>query len=364
MMSFALKHIENMKAYEAGEQPTSPKIVKLNTNENAYSPPESIKKVFEGLDLKDLRNYPPIDKLDLVALLAERNDLSLEEVCFGNGLDEIISAIFRAFIGNEKELLLTEYTYSAYFSYAEMYRSKMNILKMKDFKIDLSQVGKAKFQVFLLTNPNAPTGIALDNEAIVKMVKKHPDKLFIVDEAYKDFNDEEGMSLVEKVREVDNLMVVRTLSKGYSLAGVRVGYVFASSKLVANLKKVLDPYNLSFLSQKIAWFALSHEEYFQHNNRKIIATRKSFVEKISQMNFTTLPSKANFVLTSPPSGQGPKETQETTLAKEIFLFLKSENILVRYFSRGELANYLRMTIGTDEQMNKVINALEKFFTLK
>ena len=166
-------------------------------------------------------------------------------------------------------------------------------------------------------------------------------------------------TMIPFIREADNLMVLKTLSKGYSLAGIRVGYALANDKLIKALKKVLDPYNVSFLSQKIALLALKHEKHFKENNQKIIATRESFLKKITEMNFSSLSSSTNFILTSPP---GKTIKNRKAVAEKLFFFLRENNILVRYFPYKQLASYLRITIGTDKQMDKVCKSIKKFIS--
>ncbi len=362
MSPFVVKHLKKLVGYQAGEQPLK-KVIKLNTNENPYPPPLDIKKTLTNIDFTTLKNYPPLandlTNGKLLDVIAKNYQVSNQEICLGNGSDEIISSIFKIFIGSGKKLLLSEYTYSAYFTYATIYNSKVIKLKMEDFMIDLPKALNKKFDVFLLTNPNAPTGIAIENKKIIKAIKAHPKKLFIIDEAYSDFNDE---SLVPEIKKLKNLIVIKTLSKGFSLAAIRLGFAFACQEIIESLKKVLDPYNINLISQQIALsaFTKKNQDYFLKNIQKVITTKQKLVKALAELHFTTLPSKTNFVFTSPPG----LNTSKKNTTKRLFIFLKKNNILVRYFPVKGLNEFLRITIGTDQEIKKVIQIIKKYFQSK
>ncbi len=393
MSYFALDHLKDITAYQAGEQPTGKKTIKLNSNENPYPIPATLSKKIEKRllsknYLSQLKKYPSITKSELLQEIAKSFALSTEQIICGNGSDEIITNIFRCFIGSFKKLLLTEYTYSSYFSSAAQNNSLVSIFSMPDFQIKLDQLSKYNFDVFFLVNPNAPTGGLLEKINIIKAVRKYSKKLFIIDEAYIDFCEfGQNASLIDEVKNFSNLIVLRTLSKGYSLAGIRLGYAVAQKEIIDALKKVTDPYNINSFTHDIGTLVFKKISLFKKNISSIIATKKNFSASLKKIGFETMPSETNFIFTKPPKinegnnqwiNEGNKENKRsheqkqldnittktdprTTVAYDLFDYLKKKQVYVRYFNQEKLKHYLRITIGTKEQMEQALALIKEFY---
>ncbi|MBL8995550.1 MAG: aminotransferase class I/II-fold pyridoxal phosphate-dependent enzyme, partial [Spirochaetia bacterium] len=296
---FTSRRVQKLIPYVYGEQPRPvPGLVKLNTNENPWPPHASVRKLLRGLDTDFLRLYP--DPTCASLRKAASKVLGVPENCllFGNGSDELISLVFRVFFDPGEKVLFTQYTYSAYRSYADAVGIPSADLPMgPDFKIDLRKLTSRNEKVFFLTNPNAPTGIGLDAKIIAKALAANPRKLFIVDEAYADFA---GSTCVPLVGRYSNLIVLRTLSKSYSLCGLRLGCAVAQPALLESLIKVKDPYNVNALTQRVGELAFENSAYYLKNAKKIVAERGHFTRAMKALGFTTPPSSANFVLTGKP----------------------------------------------------------------
>lgn len=346
---FTSRRVQKLVPYVYGEQPRPvPGLVKLNTNENPYPPHASVKKLLRGLDTDFLRLYPDPTCAALRKAASKVHGLPEDRFLFGNGSDEIIALIFRVFFDPGDKVLFTEYTYSAYRSYAEAAGIPCEDLAMgPDFRIDLEKLTSRNEKVFFLTNPNAPTGIALHSKTIAKALAANPKKLFVVDEAYGDFSDSTCLPLVERF---PNLIVLRTLSKSFSLCGLRLGYAVARPDLIASLVKVKDPYNVNALTQRIGELAFKNAVYYLKNAKKIIAERSRFTRDMRALGFTAHPSSTNFVLTGVPGqSQAP-----------LYRHLASREIYVRYFDKPVLRDYLRVTIGTPAQMKKLLGEIKAF----
>ena len=354
----------SMQAYVPGEQPrVGPQTIKLNTNENPYSPSPAAVQAMRDAVGSSLRLYPPADWPDLRACIAREYALSPENVFCGNGSDEVLSLIFRSFM-NEGDLVLLPYpTYSLYPVLAASNGCRvLDVDTRDDFTIDLDALLKAaeggasdgsnlkqRARMVILANPNAPTGILLDKKLIVDFAARFSG-LVVVDEAYIDFAETDNdPSCLSELRSLGNLIVLRTFSKSFSLCGIRVGYAFASPELVAGLLAMKDSYNLDLIAQRGAEAAIRDIAWMRENVRRILSSRASFMDGLVRLGFESLPSASNFIFTRHPA-MGARELQAC---------LRRDEIYVRHFDARRVSDYLRISIGTDEEMERVLVSLER-----
>jgi histidinol-phosphate aminotransferase len=348
------ERLKRLVPYTPGEQPQDKKYLKLNTNENPYPPSPKIKAFLDGYDIDRLRLYPDPLSTRLRAKLALRWGLEKENVFVSNGSDEALSFCFYAFFGNEKgKLLFPEVTYSFFPVYCSFYNIGYETLPLKDdFSIDVEAFLEKQGGGIILANPNAPTGVHLSPEKVTSLLENYPgDRVVVIDEAYIDFG---GQSAACLIREFPNLVVVRTFSKSMSLAGLRLGFVLADEALVAALFTVKDSFNsypADTLSQMIGEIALSDEAYYRVITEKIMATREDFSEKLLALNWTVLPSKANFVFAGKRGLSG----------KTVYLELKKRGILVRHFEGERTRAFVRITIGKKEDMERLLEEIRNLF---
>lgn len=355
MSKYWNKKINDAEPYVAGEQPKEgQKIIKLNTNENPYAPSPKVAEALAQFDILDLRLYPNTDGGELVAAIAQREGVKPSQVFCGNGSDEVLAICFQTFF--EKDgitdlpVLTPEFSYSFYPVYESFYdlRSKKIPLR-EDFRLEKTDYEGVPNCGIAIANPNAPTSRAISLDDISYICEKNPDSVVIIDEAYAYFAEpyETAVSLLDKY---PNLCVVRTTSKSYSLAGLRIGYAIASEELIEGLKRARDSFNsypTDRLAQKVAAAAISDEEYHKECRAKIIATRKYTEDALKALGFTMPESAANFVFAKPPAGVD---------AGLLYKNLREKGILVRYFDKDVLRDYLRITIGTDEEMRALVEA--------
>ena len=356
MSKYWNKKINDCEPYVAGEQPKAGvKVIKLNTNENPYAPSPKVAEALASFDISELRLYPNTDGGDLVQAIADREGVKPSQVFCGNGSDEVLAICFQTFFEKEGNtdlpVLTPEFSYSFYPVYESFYdlRAK-KILLREDFRLDKTDYAGVPNCGIAIANPNAPTSRAISLDDISYICENNPDSVVIIDEAYAYFAEpyETAVSLLDKY---PNLCVVRTTSKSYSLAGLRVGYAIASEELIEGLKRARDSFNsypTDRLAQKAAAAAISDEEYHKECRAKIIATRKYTEEQLRALGFTMPESAANFVFARPPKGFD---------AGLLYKNLREKGILVRYFDKDVLRDYLRTTIGTDEEMRSLIEAV-------
>ncbi|MCR5148070.1 MAG: histidinol-phosphate transaminase [Eubacterium sp.] len=337
--------IRAVEPYVPGEQPKDSKIIKLNTNENPYGPSPRIKDM--SLDTNMFRKYPDPRAGLLVDKLAEYHNLKPEQVFVGVGSDDVLAMCFMTFFNSDKKILFPDITYSFYDVWAEMLRIPYERKPLdKDFKI-VKEDYYTENGGIVFPNPNAPTGILVSVDFIEDIVKNNPSSIVIIDEAYIDFGGETALPLIDKY---DNLVVVRTFSKSRSMAGLRIGYAMSNPVLIKYLNDVKYSYNsytMNMPSLILGSEIIDDEEYFVNTVNKIINTRDRFTAALERIGFSVLPSKTNFVFA----------THKDIPAKEIFDKLKDRKIYVRYFNAPRIDNYLRITIGTDEEMDRVISEL-------
>ena len=345
--------VKELAPYVPGEQPQTQGWVKLNTNENPYpASPKITESIQEQIDL--LRLYPEPTSQALRSAIAQQFDLSSDQVIIGNGSDNILDMITRSFVG----LGQAGHTVPSYSLYPVVVALSggdlLNIPFEESIELPVDAIAKTPASVFFLTNPNAPTGVCFSLESIEAVLKKIKG-ILVVDEAYIDFG---GQSAIPLLQSYDNLIVVQTFSKSYSLAGLRVGYALASPKIIQVLDRVRDAYNVDRIAQSIAQVALEDRSHFEANCEKIIQTRSQSEAFLKSLDWFTYPSSANFLFTQPKDAQGATGPE---VAVSLFEYLKSKHILVRYFGSHPLTcSFLRVSIGTDNQMKTFNEGIESW----
>jgi len=326
--------VRSLEAYVPGEQPKAKNVVKLNTNENPYPPTPKCAKVLASFDLDKLRRYPDPVFTKLRQAIARLNKCRVEQVFVGNGSDEILALAAKAFVEDGGTISSLDPSYSLYKTIAA--------IRDVEWKADDKNAS-----LFLLTNPNAPTGEFMETRNVAAFAKAVKGVL-LVDEAYADFARENAMPLACAGGN-ENVIVMRTFSKSYSLAGLRVGYCVGPENLVDALYKVKDSYNVDAIAQAVALAAIKDQRWMRANVAKVKRTRAATTKKLRSLGWDVIESESNFLFARPPAG-GPG-------AEEIFLALKKRNIFVRYFSGPKTRDRLRITIGTPEQMQKLLSAI-------
>ena len=355
MSKFWNDRIKEIEPYVPGEQPKDKKYIKLNTNENPYSPSEKVIEKIKSMSLKDLKLYPDPDVSELRKVIAEYfsqkidERITKEQIFVGNGSDEVLALIFMTFFNKGDKVYYPDITYSFYPVYADLFDLKeVKIPLNKNFEIEIDKYFGVDGHI-IITNPNAPTSIALKLEEIEEIVKKNPNQLVVVDEAYVDFGAESAVKLVNKY---DNVLVVQTFSKSRSFAGMRLGYAIGSENIIEGLNRLkfsFNSYTIDRISIEAGIESFKDDDYFIKINAKIIETREKTVKKLKELGFKVLNSSANFIFIS----------HNKVFAGDLYKQLKDNGILVRYFAKDRIDNYLRVTIGTDEEMEIFIEKLEK-----
>ena len=337
------ERMKRLTPYTPGEQPRDRRYVKLNTNENPYPPTPRIRKFLDEFDIAKLRLYPDPSSLELKNALAQAKGLPRENVFLSNSSDEVLSFAFYAFFDAKRgNLLFPEFTYTFYPVYSDYYSIPYKRIPLgKNYAVDLEAFLTQPACGAILPNPNAPTGIALTTKTIRSFLDRFSrERVVIVDEAYVDFGAESVISLIPKY---PNLLVIQTFSKGHSLAGMRLGYALGQPHLLKALSTVKNSFNsypVDVLGQHIGILAVEDREYYAGVSQKIQATRADFVRTLDRLGWETLPSQANFVFTRKGGLTG----------EEIYHFLKKRGFLVRHFDLEGIRDFVRITIGTDEDM--------------
>lgn len=342
-------NLRKVTPYTPGEQPQGTDIIKLNTNENPYPPSPAVFTEHGKMDVARFGLYPELSAQSLVNSLAKYHGLKPENVFVGVGSDDVLSMAFLTFFNSGKPILFPDITYSFYPVWAEVYRIPYECPPLRDdFSIDPKDYQRENGGV-VIANPNAPTSIGLGLDKIEQIVAANPEVIVIVDEAYVDFGGETALPLIDKY---DNLLVVRTYSKSRSMAGMRIGYAMGNEELICainDVKESVNSYTMNTESILIGTASLENEEYFQANLKKVMETRKRTKTALEEMGFEVKDSQTNFLFAS----------HERIPAKEIFERLKEKKIYVRYFKKDRIDNYLRITIGTDEQMDRFLEEVGK-----
>jgi histidinol-phosphate aminotransferase len=341
--------VSTLKPYVAGEQPRIDNLVKLNTNENPYGPsPKAIAAIAAEAGDR-LRLYPDPSSTKLRTAVAGRYGVGIDEVFVGNGSDEVLAHAFQALLKHDRPLLYPDITYSFYPVYCLLYGIDAVAVPLgDDFRVRLSDFDRPCGAI-ILPNPNAPTGIGLPLSEIEALVAAHPDQPVVIDEAYVDFG---GDTAIPLTRKYPNLLVVHTLSKSRSLAGLRVGYAIGQRPLIDALERVKDSFNsypLDRLAEAGAAAAIEDEEWFETTRTRVIASRERVIGGLRQRGFEVLPSQANFVFARHPGRDG------AGLAKA----LRDRSILVRHFANPRISDFLRISIGTEAECDRLIEAIDE-----
>ncbi len=343
-------YVRRVEPYTPGEQPKEDNIIKLNTNENPYGPSPLVRKVQENID--DLRLYPDPTAGALVEQLSAYHQVSKNQVFVGVGSDDVLAMAFLTFFNSDRKLLFPDITYSFYPVWAELFRIPYEQPKLDaDFRICKEDYYRENGGI-VFPNPNAPTGIYETLSFVEDILEHNPGVVVVVDEAYIDFGGESALPLLPKY---DNLLIVRTFSKSRSMAGLRIGYAIGNPELIKAMSDVKYSYNSYTMNRPSLLYgveSLKDEAYFQATVQKIIRTRTWFGKELRTLGFTFPDSKANFLFA----------THERVSAKEIFEAARKNGIYVRYFAQPRIDNYLRITIGTDEEMQKLIDFLKEFLS--
>lgn len=344
------KNIRIVKPYVPGEQPDIPDMIKLNTNENPYPPSPNVLKAKEEFSIDKLRLYPDPTSDILVSELAKYYGRKKEEIFVGVGSDDVLAVAFLTFFNSTKPILFPDITYSFYSVWVDLYRIPYERPSVdEDFYIKKEDYYKENGGV-IFANPNAPTSVCVDLNFIEDILNHNQDVIVIVDEAYIDFGGISANSLIEKY---ENLLVVQTFSKSRSMAGTRIGFSMGNEKLIKAMNDVKYSINSYTMNQPALYLgveAVKDEAYFREHIDKIINTREKTIGQLKKLGFKVLDSKTNFVFIS----------HDKYSAEEIFTALREEKIFVRFFNLPRISNYLRVTIGTDQEMEAFIRFLESY----
>lgn len=346
-----LDNIRKVTPYTPGEQPkVEGEIIKLNTNEFPYPPSPMVEEALNSLELDKLRLYPNVTAAPIVKALSEYYGFDEDEIFVGVGSDDVLANCFLTFFGSDKPVLFPDITYSFYDVWTELYRIPYETIPLNEnFEINVEDYYKENGGI-VIANPNAPTGINLPLSAIEDILEHNKDSIVIVDEAYVDFGGQSAMPLTRKY---DNLVVVQTFSKSRAGAGMRIGYAVANKILIKYLSDVkfsINSYTMNQMAIASGVASVKDDIYFKETVARVIETREWVKEELVKLGFNVLDSKTNFVFAS----------HKDKSAKEIFEYLKTKNIFVRYFSKPRIDNWLRITIGTDDQMKKLVDILSEY----
>lgn len=351
-MSSWESYVRKVVPYVPGEQPQEQHMIKLNTNENPYPPAPGVIRALKEFDTDRLRLYPEPTCKVLVDAIAEYYGLKSSQVFVGVGSDDVLAMIFMTFFNSKTPVWFPDITYSFYDVWADMLRIPYEVKPLdENFQIVKEDYyGENGGVVF--PNPNAPTGILMPLSEIEDIIQHNRNVIVVVDEAYIDFGGESALPLIEKY---DNLLVVQTFSKSRSMAGMRIGYAMGNEQLIKYLSDVkysFNSYTMNATAIALGTAAMRDRAYFEETKAKIIATRERAKERLAALGFSFVDSRANFIFAA----------HKSVPAEELFLALKQAGIYVRYFKKPRIDNYLRITIGTDEEMEELYKFLEHYLT--
>jgi histidinol-phosphate aminotransferase len=340
--------VKELDPYVPGEQPQDQQYIKLNTNESPYPPSPAVHQALQLFDCDNLRRYPDPESSRLVTALAHYYSLTPQQVFVGNGSDEVLAHAFQALMQKPAPILFADISYSFYPVYCGLYRIAYETIALDaSFRIEVNDYRPGNGGI-VIANPNAPTGIALENSEIRQLLERNPEVVVIVDEAYVDFGAESALSLIPAY---DNLLVVQTFSKSRNLAGLRLGVAFGNAQLIEALQRVKNSFNsypIDSLASACAIASLADDAYFQQCCERIIASRERLATALGVLGFEVFPSSTNFVLAH--------HTERS--AKSLYLDLKRAGILVRYFNKPRVDNCLRITVGNDAECDQLLATLD------
>lgn len=339
--------VKQLQPYTPGEQPKISNLTKLNTNENPYGPSSEALAAMQRLLNEDLRLYPPPNADDLKDCIANYYGLEAGQVFVGNGSDEVLAHVFNGLLKQDAPLLFPDISYSFYPVFCQLYDIQFSKIPLADdFSIDISDYQRPNGGI-IFPNPNAPTGRLLDLQVIEQLLQANSDSVVVVDEAYIDFG---GVSAVPLIAQYDNLLVVHTMSKSRSLAGMRIGYAMGNAELIEGLERVKNSFNsypLGHLQIAAAVASFNDQDYFEQTTARVIASREQLTEQLQELNFEVLPSKANFVFA--------RHQQQN--AEQLASELRSRGIIVRHFKQERIDQFLRITLGSEQQNQLLVQVL-------
>jgi histidinol-phosphate aminotransferase len=341
-------NVRKVVPYVPGEQPSG-KVIKLNTNENPYPPAPGVEALLKNFDVSLLKKYPEADCHTLANALAEKYNVKPSQVFVGVGSDDVLAMAFLTFFNSDKSILFPDITYSFYDVWASLFKIPYEQIPLDDeFRIHPEDYEKENGGV-VIANPNAPTGVFMGLDGIRKILDANRDVVCIVDEAYVDFGSDSALKLLD---EYDNLLVIQTFSKSRSMAGLRIGFAIGSEKMIGYLNDVKYSYNsytMNSITLEIGVEAVRDDAYFRSTCEKIIATRERLKGQLRELGFEFQDSKTNFIFAKHAS----------VPAEHIFKELKSRNIYVRYWNKPRISEYLRITVGTDEECDTLVANLKE-----
>lgn len=348
MTSFWTETVNRLTPYVPGEQRHGADVVKLNTNENPYPPSPQVIRAVRELHADQLRRYPDPESIQLRQTLADYHGLDVNQVFVGNGSDEILALAFLAYFTNGNPLQYPQISYSFYPVYCDLYAIESRVVALEpDYSLNLERFD-ANAGAIVFPNPNAPTACAVPREAVASLLDRHTHELLLVDEAYADFG---AQSVIPLLHQYPNLLISQTFSKARSLAGMRLGVAFGQADLIEGLQRVKNSFNsypVDVLAQAAGKASLDDEEYYRQTLQKLKNTRKHTVTQLQQRGFDVLPSSANFVFARAPQGE----------ASALFRKLSNSEILVRYWDKPGLDEWLRISIGTPEDMQRLMSCID------
>ena len=346
--------LRQVEPYVAGEQPKINNMIKLNTNENPYGPCKQIKDILKEIDIEKLKLYPNSDGEELRHALAKYHSLKDEQVFLGNGSDEVLALTFLTFFNGSDPVLFPNISYSFYPVYCDLYQMNYKeIILDQDFKMYVEDFKQPNSGI-IFPNPNAPTGLLVSLDFIEEVLKSNPDSIVVVDEAYIDFG---GQSCVPLIHQYENLVVIQTFSKSRSFAGARLGVALGNKEAISHLYDVKNSFNsypIDYITQQIGLVSVLNSQDMKEKCQKVIQTREYTKTKLKELGFVVPDSYANFVFVKHPKIDG----------EELFLALRKEGIIVRHWNKPLINQYLRVTIGTDQQMERFFEFLENYLNQK
>jgi len=356
MTQYQSELVARLHPYVPGEQRGGADVVKLNTNENPYPPSSAVMQAISEVDGDTLRRYPDPEAQALCQSLADYHGVALDQVYVSNGSDESLGLAFMAFFTGKAPLEFPAISYSFYSVYCDLFAIQSQPVDLNNnFSLDLQKFSPTAGGV-CFPNPNAPTGLAVSLEEIEALLQRYTSGVVLIDEAYADFGAESAISLIDKY---PNLLVTQTFSKGRSLAGMRIGAVYGQSVLIAAIAAVKNSFNsypVDALAQAAAQASIADESHHRNTINKIIATRLRLTEALTQRGFTVLPSEANFVFASPENVD--------IEAADLFQYLNENNVLVRYWPQAPIDKWLRISIGSDTEIDQLLVAIDNVVQAK
>lgn len=342
---------KNLLPYTPGEQPVDMQYVKLNTNESPFPPSDKVIQAVNAAEISKLNLYSDPECTNLVKRFASLYNVKTENILFGNGSDEILQYCFYSFCGEDKNAVFADITYGFYSVFADLFHIPVEIIPLNDdYTLPTDKFKNANGTVFI-ANPNAPTGLALTKNEIIEILESNKDDVVVIDEAYVDFGAE---SVVDLIDTYNNLIVVQTFSKSRSYAGGRLGMCFADKELINDMKMIkysLNPYNIDRLSMAAGIAAADDDAYYKKNAAVIIQNRQWLTNELTALGFNILPSCANFIFAEHPQYDG----------KKLYLQLKERGVLVRHFDKDRISNFNRITIGTMDQLQILVDTIKAIF---